>query len=57
MKLLQLTQYLSSEEAETIITFLDDLRTMLVTHYGEEIRQDHRIRLKLDYEQGDKDDF
>ena len=57
MKLLQLTQYLSSEEAETIIAFLDDLRAMLVTHYGEEIRQDHRTRLRLDTEKENKDDF
>jgi len=57
MKLMQLTQYLSSEEAESIITFLDDIKAMLLAHYGEEIRQSHRIRLKLDSAQGDKDDF
>ncbi|MBL4910754.1 MAG: hypothetical protein JKX78_12180 [Alteromonadaceae bacterium] len=57
MKLMQLTQYLSVEEAETIIIFLDDIKAMLHAHYGEEIRQNHRICLKTDAEQGGKDDF
>ncbi len=57
MKLIQLTQYLSSEEAETIITFLDDIKAMLLAHYGEEIRQSHRTRLNLDTKMEDKDDF
>jgi len=57
MKLLQLTQYLRAEEAETIITFLDDVKAMLIAHYGEEIRQSHRTRLKLDAEVGDENDF
>ena len=57
MKLMQLTQYLNSEEAESIITFLDDIKAMLLAHYGEEIRQDHRIRLKLDDPKEDDNDF
>ncbi len=57
MKIIQLTQYLSSEEADTIITFLDDIRAMLVAHYGEEIRQSHRIRLKLDGQKEEDNDF
>ena len=56
MKIIQLTQHLSSEEAETIITFLDDLKAMLLAHYGEEIRKSHRTRLKIDSAQGDKGD-
>ena len=57
MRLLQLTQYLSSEEAESIITFLDDIRAMLVAHYGEEIRQSHRTRLNLMEKGEENDDF
>lgn len=57
MKLLQLTQYLSSEEAETIITFLDDLRAMLAVHYAEEIRQSHRTRLSLEAKKAEESDF
>jgi len=54
---MQLTQYLSTEECETIITFLDDVKAMLVAHYGEEIRQSHRTRLKLDRQKEDEHDF
>ena len=57
MKLMQLTQYLSTEECETIITFLDDVKAMLVAHYGEEIRQSHRTRLTLDRQKEDEHDF
>ncbi|WP_159084113.1 hypothetical protein [Saccharobesus litoralis] len=48
MKIMQTTQYLSAEDAESIIRFLDDIREMLVASYGEEIRQHHRSRLKLE---------
>lgn len=57
MKIIQLTLHIDTEEAESIITFLDELRAILVAHYGEEIRQSHRIRLKLDSAQGEQDDF
>ncbi|MER2490749.1 hypothetical protein [Catenovulum sediminis] len=55
MKILQTTQYLSAEDAESIIQFLDDIREMLIAHYGEEIRQHHRSRLKLE-ENGQKNE-
>ena len=48
MKIMQTTQYLSAQEAESIIHFLDDIREMLITHYGEVIRLHHRSRLKLE---------
>ena len=55
MKLLQSTQYLTAEEAEGIIRFLDDIREMLLANYGEEIRQHHRTRLKSDRKNNNKD--
>lgn len=57
MKIITLTLHIDVEEAETIIRFIDELKTVLLANYGEEIRQSHRIRLKLDSEQVGKDDF
>lgn len=57
MKFIQLTQYISTEEAESIITFLDDIRAILVANYGGEINQSHRTRLGLTEKEGKSDDF
>jgi len=57
MKIMQLTQYLHSEEAEILITFLEDVRAMLVAHYGEEIAQAHRTRLGLATKEVKTNDF
>ncbi|WP_159084074.1 hypothetical protein [Saccharobesus litoralis] len=56
MKIMQTTQYLSAEDAESIIQFLDDIRAMLVASYGEEIRQYHRSRLQLEVNEEQKDE-
>jgi hypothetical protein len=32
----------SIEEAQTIITFIDELKTVLLANYGEEIQENHR---------------
>jgi hypothetical protein len=45
MKFIQLTQHISTEEAESIITFLDELSAILVANYGEEINKSHRTQL------------
>ncbi len=42
MKLIQLTLHINYDEADTIITFIDELKLVLSTHYGEEIRENHR---------------
>lgn len=57
MKFIQLTQYISTEEAESIITFLDDLRAMLVANYGDDINQSHRTRLGFTEKEEKSDDF
>ena len=57
MKLMQLTQYLSVEEAEIIITFMDDIKALLLNHYGEEIRQLHRTRINDEKIDDILDDF
>ena len=44
MKFLQTTQYLTPEDAELIIGFLEDIRDMLLVNYEEEIRHIHRSR-------------
>jgi len=42
MKIVQLTLYIDSEEAQTIISFIDELKTVLIANYGEEIQENHR---------------
>ncbi len=32
---------INADEAENIIYFLDELKTVLCNHYGEEIRENH----------------
>ena len=47
MKFIQMTLYISADEAETIITFIDELREALLVNYAEEIRQNQRARLVI----------
>jgi hypothetical protein len=42
MKIIQLTLYIDIEEAQTIITFIDELKTVLLANYGEDIQENHR---------------
>ena len=42
MKFITLTLHINSEECETIITFIDELKTVLMANYGEEIQENHR---------------
>jgi len=39
MKLTQLTTHWDAADAECVITFLDELREVLITAYGDEIAQ------------------
>jgi len=43
MKIIQLTLHIDVEEAQTIITFIDELKTVLLANYGEEIQKNHRV--------------
>lgn len=38
MKFIQLTLHINVDEAETIIAFIDELKSVLVANYGEEIK-------------------
>ncbi|MBL4940997.1 MAG: hypothetical protein JKY81_04965 [Colwellia sp.] len=42
MKIITLTLHIDVEEAQTIISFIDELKTVLVANYGEEIQENHR---------------
>jgi hypothetical protein len=42
MKIITLTLHIDIEEAQTIITFIDELKTVLLANYGEEIQENHR---------------
>ena len=42
MKIITLTLHIDVEEAQTIITFIDELKTVLIANYGEEIQENHR---------------
>ncbi len=42
MKFIQLTLHIDVEEAQTIISFIDELKTALLANYGEEIQANHR---------------
>jgi hypothetical protein len=42
MKIIHLTLHISSDECETIIDFIDEIKTVLVAHYGHEIQENHR---------------
>jgi hypothetical protein len=43
MKIIQLTLHINTDEAETIITFINELKTVLLANYGEEIQENHRV--------------
>ena len=42
MKIIQLTLHSDVEEAQTIITFIDELKTVLLANNGEDIQKIHR---------------
>ena len=42
MKIITLTLHIDVDEAQTIISFIDELKTVLLAHYGEEIQGNHR---------------
>ena len=50
MKIAQLALHLTTEEAHTLIDFLDQLRSLLTSHYTEEIQRHHQ-KLCADYAQ------
>ena len=56
MKFLQTTQYLTPEDAELIIGFLEDIRDMLLVNYEEEIRHIHRSRRMEEQEEPPNED-
>lgn len=57
MKIITLTLHIDVEEAQTIISFIDELKTVLLANYGEEIQENHRMHLKLDTQKEDENDF
>ena len=56
MRIMQTTQYLSPEDAELIIGFLEDIRDMLLVNYEEEIRHIHRSRSMEEQEEPPNED-
>jgi len=56
MRIMQTTQYLTPEDAELILGFLEDIRQMLLVNYGEEIRQTHRTLPMEEQEEPPNDD-
>lgn len=56
MKFIQMTLYISADEAETIISFIDELREALLVNYGEEIRANQRARLVITEVPGGSED-
>lgn len=42
MKIITLTLHIDVDEAQTIISFIDELKTVLLAHYGAEIQGNHR---------------
>lgn len=57
MKILKLPTYWTAEEADTIYNLLDDLKTIVWDHYGDEIQQmyqeirEEQLQLELEWEQ------
>lgn len=50
MKIAQLPLHLNPEEAHTLIDFLDQLRSLLTSHYALDIQRQHQ-QLCADYAQ------
>ncbi len=42
MKIISLTLHINSGECEAIISFIDELKTVLLANYGEGIQGNHR---------------
>jgi len=42
MKIITLTLHIDVEEAQIIISFIEELKTVLIANYGEEIQENHR---------------
>jgi hypothetical protein len=42
MKIIQLTLHIDVEEAQTVITFIDELKTVLLATHGKEIQRNRR---------------
>lgn len=42
MKIIQLTLHINSDECETIIDFIDEIKAVLIANYGHEIQENHR---------------
>ena len=47
MKFVQLTLYINADEANSIITFIEELKRVLVDNYGDEIRESRRASLVI----------
>lgn len=45
MKFIQLTLHINVEEAETVIAFIDELKSVLVANYGDEIKAEKTDRI------------
>ena len=56
MKFMQLILHINADEADTIITFIDELKTALTAHYGDEIKA-QRTDHMLTYEEKNNDAF
>ena len=52
MKIITLTLHIDVEEAQTIISFIDELKTVLLAHYGEDIQENRRANAVVTDDQG-----
>ena len=50
MKIITLTLHINVEEAQTIISFIDELKTVLIANYGQDIQENHRANDVLAHE-------
>jgi len=50
MKIITLTLHIDIEEAQTIISFIDELKTVLLANYAKEIQENHRANAVIAHE-------
>jgi len=53
MKIIQLTLHINSDECETIIDFIDELKTVLLANYAQEIQEVRRANYVKNIPQDD----
>ena len=56
MKITRLTTHWQAEQADTVIRFLDEIRTLLCETYGDQISEMHRREAELQAQQNQTSD-